>query len=376
MAACPVTPPAADAGDLQRRWADAVKRITAEQPSRGGLLQSSRAVSDDGETLTIGFPQGLDVCAQDDHAPRFEPAGHADHLPGVRKTLGDVCDGRRGEDPCGSGVCFRSDSGTHSRCCTRHSSDHAPCFVARSRRFGPRRGFCPPRPPERAASRRPPLPARLPLRPPRLPCRRHQRFPPPRLYLPPLRLLLPRRRPPRLLPPASVPAAASSSQVEPSPQPSPSAVDQATGPTILSDRDIEADRKAWEDEMPPTTTPLSRRTRAMTRSLPFDVPAEASSVDSSSASAERSVGNSAPAAQTPAAPPQVPRRPQAPRHRCLLSLRAARPFRRRRLRRRTPPRRQPPCLRLRQTPTPRPIPRPSSRASGATWSFVAPVECL
>ena len=58
MAACAVTPPAADEGDLQRRWADAVKRITAAQPSRGGLLQSSRAVSDDGETLTIGFPKG------------------------------------------------------------------------------------------------------------------------------------------------------------------------------------------------------------------------------------------------------------------------------------------------------------------------------
>lgn len=69
---------------------------------------------------------------------------------------------------------------------------------------------------------------------------------------------------------------------------------------------------------------------------------------------------------------QVPRRPQAPRHRCLLPPRAARPFRRWRLRRRTPPRRQSPCPRLRQTPTPRPIPRPSSRASGATWSLSSP----
>ncbi len=69
---------------------------------------------------------------------------------------------------------------------------------------------------------------------------------------------------------------------------------------------------------------------------------------------------------------QVPRRPQAPRHRCLPPPRAARPFRRWRLRRRTPPRRQPPCPHLRQTPTPRPIPRPSSRASGATWSLGSP----
>ncbi|WP_159060069.1 hypothetical protein [Collinsella provencensis] len=58
MAACAVTPPAADAGDLQRRWLEVVKLVTAAQASRGGLLQSSRAVSDDGETLTVAFPKG------------------------------------------------------------------------------------------------------------------------------------------------------------------------------------------------------------------------------------------------------------------------------------------------------------------------------
>ncbi len=58
MAACAVTPPAADAGDLQRRWLEVVKLVTAAQASRGALLQSSRAVSDDGETLTVAFPKG------------------------------------------------------------------------------------------------------------------------------------------------------------------------------------------------------------------------------------------------------------------------------------------------------------------------------
>ncbi|MDY2778056.1 MAG: DNA polymerase III subunit gamma/tau [Collinsella sp.] len=49
---------ASDAGDLQRRWADVVKRVTRAQASRGALLQSSRAQSDDGSTLVVGLPAG------------------------------------------------------------------------------------------------------------------------------------------------------------------------------------------------------------------------------------------------------------------------------------------------------------------------------
>lgn len=47
-----------DAGELQRKWSDVVKRVTAAQPSRGALLQSSRAQSDDGSALTVSFPPG------------------------------------------------------------------------------------------------------------------------------------------------------------------------------------------------------------------------------------------------------------------------------------------------------------------------------
>ena len=50
-------PSVADA-ELQRRWTEAIKRVVAAQPSRGGLLQSSRAIQDDGETLTVAFPKG------------------------------------------------------------------------------------------------------------------------------------------------------------------------------------------------------------------------------------------------------------------------------------------------------------------------------
>ncbi len=47
-----------DPGELQRRWAEVVRQVTAAQPSRGALLQSSRAVRDDGDTLTVGLPAG------------------------------------------------------------------------------------------------------------------------------------------------------------------------------------------------------------------------------------------------------------------------------------------------------------------------------
>lgn len=52
------TPAVTDAGELQRKWSDVVKRVTATQPSRGALLQSSRAQSDDGSALTVSFPPG------------------------------------------------------------------------------------------------------------------------------------------------------------------------------------------------------------------------------------------------------------------------------------------------------------------------------
>ena len=58
MSSCAVTPASADDAELQRRWVETVKKIAAVQPSRGGLLQSSRAASDDGETLVVAFPKG------------------------------------------------------------------------------------------------------------------------------------------------------------------------------------------------------------------------------------------------------------------------------------------------------------------------------
>ena len=299
MAACPVTPPAADAGDLQRRWADAVKRITAEQPSRGGLLQSSRAVSDDGETLTIGFPKGstfaLKMITRPDSSQLVMPiicqvfgkrsvtyvmegaaktpaAPVSASAPTQAPTPAAAPSTARTMPPASSPVPAASAPAAPG---ARRAASPAPASSA------PAQASTVAMPPTSAV----PAPAAVPAASTPSPAAASPAAP---------------------AASASVPAAASSSQAEPSPQPSPSAVDQATGPTILSDRDIEADRKAWEDEMPPYDDAFIASYEGDDEVPPFDVPAEASSVDSSSASAERSVGNSAPAAQTPAAHSSAP----------------------------------------------------------------------
>ena len=300
MAACPVTPPAADAGDLQRRWADAVKRITAEQPSRGGLLQSSRAVSDDGETLTIGFPKGstfaLKMITRPDSSQLVMPI---------------ICQvfGKRSVTYVMEGAAKTPAAPASASAPTQAPTPAAAPSTAQT--------MPPASSPVPAAASAPAAPGARRVASPApagsAPAQASTVAMPPTSAVPaPAAVPAASTPSPAAASPAapaasaSVPAAASSSQVEPSPQPSPSAVDQATGPTILSDRDIEADRKAWEDEMPPYDDAFIASYEGDDEVPPFDVPAEASSVDSSSASAKRSVGNSAPAAQTPAAHSSAP----------------------------------------------------------------------
>lgn len=299
MAACPVTPPAADAGDLQRRWADAVKRITAEQPSRGGLLQSSRAVSDDGETLTIGFPKGstfaLKMITRPDSSQLVMPI---------------ICQvfGKRSVTYVMEGAAKTPAAPASASAPTQAPTPAAAPSTAQT---------MPPASSPVPAASAPAAPGARRVASPApagsAPAQASTVVMPPTSAVPaPAAVPAASTPSPAAASPAapaasaSVPAAASSSQVEPSPQPSPSAVDQATGPTILSDCDIEADRKAWEDEMPPYDDAFIASYEGDDEVPPFDVPAEASSVDSSSASAERSVGNSAPAAQTPAAHSSAP----------------------------------------------------------------------
>ena len=50
--------PVTDAGELQRKWTDVVKRVVAAHPSHGALLQSAHAASDDGAKLVVELPAG------------------------------------------------------------------------------------------------------------------------------------------------------------------------------------------------------------------------------------------------------------------------------------------------------------------------------
>ena len=58
VADAPKTPAVEDQSDLQRKWNEVVKRVTAQKASRGALLLHARAQSDDGLRLTIELPAG------------------------------------------------------------------------------------------------------------------------------------------------------------------------------------------------------------------------------------------------------------------------------------------------------------------------------
>ena len=52
------TPAVEDAGELQRKWAEVVERVKAQQASYAALLLNARATADDGSRLTVSFPAG------------------------------------------------------------------------------------------------------------------------------------------------------------------------------------------------------------------------------------------------------------------------------------------------------------------------------
>ena len=58
VADAPRTPAVEDQSDLQRKWNEVVKRVTAQKAARGALLLHARAQSDDGSRLAIELPAG------------------------------------------------------------------------------------------------------------------------------------------------------------------------------------------------------------------------------------------------------------------------------------------------------------------------------
>lgn len=269
MSSCAVTPASADDAELQRRWVETVKKIAAVQPSRGGLLQSSRAVSDDGETLVVAFPKGSNFALK----MISRPDSNALVMPVICEVFGKrsveyVMDGA----PAG-----------------------APAAPAQS---------AAPAQPAAPAPARPATPA--PAAPQAAPVSAASAVPAASMGA--------------AAPTAS--RAATSAPAAPSPAQSQSAVsapapatpataapvaDHASGPTVLAERDIDADRKAWEDDMPPYDDAFIASYDDDAEAPPFDAPAPAPVAASVPVSATTEAsGASAPATAPTSAPASAP----------------------------------------------------------------------
>lgn len=269
MSSCAVTPASADDAELQRRWVETVKKIAAVQPSRGGLLQSSRAVSDDGETLVVAFPKGSNFALK----MISRPDSSALVMPVIcevfgRRSVEYVMDGA----PAGAPAAPAQPAVTAAPAPTRPATP-APAAVPQAA-------------PVSAASAVPAasMGAAAPTA----------------------------SRAATSAPAAPSPAPAQSQSAVSAPAPATPATaapvaDHASGPTVLAERDIDADRKAWEDDMPPYDDAFIASYDDDAEVPPFDVPAPAPVAASVPVSAPTEAsGASAPATAPTSAPAPAP----------------------------------------------------------------------
>lgn len=235
MSSCAVTPASADDAELQRRWVETVKKIAAVQPSRGGLLQSSRAVSDDGETLVVAFPKGSNFALK----MISRPDSNALVMPVIcevfgRRSVEYVMDGA----PAGAPAAPAQPAVTAAPAPTRPATP-APAAAPQAAPVSATSAAP-------AASMGTAAPAAS--------------------------------RAATSAPAAPSPAPAQSQSAAPAPAtPAPAApvADHASGPTVLAERDIDADRKAWEDDMPPYDDAFIASYDDDAEVPPFDAPAPA-----------------------------------------------------------------------------------------------------
>lgn len=266
MSSCAVTPASADDAELQRRWVETVKKIAAVQPSRGGLLQSSRAVSDDGETLVVAFPKGSNFALK----MISRPDSNALVMPVICEVFGKrsveyVMDGAPAGAP---------------------AAPAQPAAPAPARPATPAPAAAPQAAPVSAASAVPAasMGAAAPTA----------------------------SRAATSAPAAPSPAPAQSQSAVSAPAPATPATaapvaDHASGPTVLAEHDIDADRKAWEDDMPPYDDAFIASYDDDAEVPPFDAPAPAPVAASVSVSATTEAsGASAPATAPTSAPASAP----------------------------------------------------------------------
>lgn len=270
MSSCAVTPASADDAELQRRWVETVKKIAAVQPSRGGLLQSSRAVSDDGETLVVAFPKGSNFALK----MISRPDSNALVMPVIcevfgRRSVEYVMDGAPAGAP---------------------AAPAQPAAPAPTRPATPSPAAVPQAAPVSATSAVPaasmgaaaPTASRAAISAPAAP--------------------------------SPAPAQSQSAvSVPATPAPAAPVADHASGPTVLAERDIDADRKAWEDDMPPYDDAFIASYDDDAEVPPFDAPAPAPVAASVPVSAPTEAsGASAPATAPASAPAPAPTEAPAP----------------------------------------------------------------
>ena len=219
--------PVTDAGELQRKWTDVVKRVVAAHPSHGALLQSAHAASDDGAKLVVELPAGssfaMKMLARKDSRSVIIPV--AVQVFGQREVEFTM------------------------------AGAPAPSAPAAA--------------PDPAAA---PEPAAAPASSP-----------------------------------APVPQ-----QPAPAPAPVPAAAPQAdhtSGPTVVAERDIEVDRKAWEDEQVPYDDAAIAAYEGDADVPPVDLPADAPATPS--VPAPTAAPSVAPNSVLPASAPVAPSAPAA-----------------------------------------------------------------
>lgn len=278
MSSCAVTPASADDAELQRRWVETVKKIAAVQPSRGGLLQSSRAVSDDGETLVVAFPKGSNFALK----MISRPDSNALVMPVICEVFGKrsveyVMDGAPAGAPAAP---------------AQSAAPAQPAAPAPARPATPAPAAAPQAAPVSAASAVPaasmgaaaPTASRAATSAPAAPS----------------------PAPVQSQSAVSAPAPATPATVAP-------VADHASGPTVLAERDIDADRKAWEDDMPPYDDAFIASYDDDAEVPPFDAPAPAPVAASVPVSATTEAsGASAPATATASASVTAPASAPAP----------------------------------------------------------------
>ena len=249
LAASP-SAPVTDAGELQRKWADVVKRVVAAHPSHGALLQSAHAASDDGSKLVVELPAGsgfaMKMLARKDSQSVIIPV--AVQVFGQREV--------------------------------EFTMAGAPAPAPAAPASAPAPAAAPASSPAPVSQQPAPAPAPVSV-----------------AASSPAPSFVPK-------PQADMPATTSPTAVAPAAAPQ---ADHTSGPTVVAERDIEADRKAWEDEQVPYDDAAIAAYEGDADVPPMDLPVDAPA--DAPAPAPTTV---APAAPNPALSASAPAAPSAP----------------------------------------------------------------